>query len=73
MKWSIAAVSFIAASCMATMTFAQAPTVLRPPSAFAAIDDQRTRSVALFAEAGKVLQHPLPQLPSRDPPANAGR
>lgn len=31
---------------------------LRPVAAFAAIADRRERSVALFAEAGKVLQHP---------------
>jgi hypothetical protein len=31
---------------------------LRPASDFAAIADQRARAVALFQEAGKVLQHP---------------
>ncbi|HEV8642137.1 MAG TPA: Isoquinoline 1-oxidoreductase subunit [Methylomirabilota bacterium] len=31
---------------------------LRPPSAFAAIRDPSARAVALFVEAGKVLQHP---------------
>jgi hypothetical protein len=31
---------------------------LRPPSAFAGISDPAERSAALFAEAGKVLQHP---------------
>ncbi len=31
---------------------------LRPASSFAAIADQRARSLALFEEAGKVLQHP---------------
>ena len=31
---------------------------LRPPEAFADIADQRARSVALFEEAGKVIQHP---------------
>jgi hypothetical protein len=31
---------------------------LRPPSAFDAITDQAGRSVALFEEAGKVIQHP---------------
>jgi hypothetical protein len=31
---------------------------LRPASAFADIADQRTRSLALFEEAAKVLQHP---------------
>jgi hypothetical protein len=31
---------------------------LRPASSFAGIADQRARAVALFGEAGKVLQHP---------------
>jgi hypothetical protein len=31
---------------------------LRPASSFASIADQRARSIALFEEAGKVLQHP---------------
>jgi len=31
---------------------------LRPPSAFAGIAEDRQRSIALFIEAGKVLQHP---------------
>jgi hypothetical protein len=31
---------------------------LRPPTAFDAITDQAERSVALFEEAGKVIQHP---------------
>lgn len=31
---------------------------LRPVSAFASIADQRARALALFEEAGKVLQHP---------------
>jgi hypothetical protein len=31
---------------------------LRPPGAFARIGDTAARSAALFAEAGKVLQHP---------------
>ena len=31
---------------------------LRAPDAFAGIDDQRARAVALFEEMGKVLQHP---------------
>lgn len=31
---------------------------LKPVSAFAAIADQNERSVALFTEAGKVIQHP---------------
>jgi hypothetical protein len=31
---------------------------LRPASSFGSIADQRARSIALFEEAGKVLQHP---------------
>lgn len=31
---------------------------LRPAASFATIADQRSRSIALFEEAGKVLQHP---------------
>ncbi len=37
---------------------AQISRELRPPSAFAGIGDAAARSAALFAEAGKVLQHP---------------
>jgi hypothetical protein len=33
-------------------------TTLRPASSFASITDTRERSVALFREAGKVIQHP---------------
>ena len=31
---------------------------LRPASSFASIQDRRERSIALFGEAGKVIQHP---------------
>jgi hypothetical protein len=37
---------------------AEAGRALRPPSAFAGIRDPGERAVALFTEAGKVLQHP---------------
>jgi hypothetical protein len=37
---------------------AASPAELRPAAGFAGIADPRTRSLALFAEAGKVLQHP---------------
>jgi hypothetical protein len=38
---------------------ANAPTQdLKPAASFAAIGDERARSLALFEEAGKVLQHP---------------
>jgi hypothetical protein len=50
--------------CAAIVLAAAAPTVagqsgaLRPPSAFSSIADERERSQALFAEAGKVIQSP---------------
>jgi hypothetical protein len=34
------------------------PTELRPVSSFAGIADQQQRAIALFQEAGKVIQHP---------------
>lgn len=34
------------------------PVELRPPQAFESLRDRTARSVALFTEAGKVLQHP---------------
>jgi len=37
---------------------AQANATLRAPDAFASIPDRAQRSIALFTEAGKVLQHP---------------
>jgi hypothetical protein len=37
---------------------AATPDALRPAAAFAGIADQRARSLALFQEGGKVLQHP---------------
>ena len=37
---------------------AAAATALRPASAFAAIADERTRAIALFQEAAKVITHP---------------
>jgi hypothetical protein len=33
-------------------------TTLKPVTAFAGIKDEKTRSLALFAEVGKVIQHP---------------
>jgi hypothetical protein len=36
----------------------QMATTLKPLSAFDRIKDQKTRSLALFAEVGKVIQHP---------------
>lgn len=47
------------AACLVPATaLAQAARTLEPPSAFAGIADQHERSVALFKEAGKVLQNP---------------
>jgi hypothetical protein len=42
----------------ASTACAQAPDSLRGPEAFAVIQNPRDRSMALFTEAGKVLQHP---------------
>ncbi len=42
----------------ATLAPAGAAEALRPVDAFAGIADQTSRSVALFEEAGKVIQHP---------------
>jgi hypothetical protein len=36
----------------------QGPAELRPPNAFSSIQDPHERSMALFREAGKVIQHP---------------
>lgn len=47
--------------CFAAVLAAQAPAQaapLRPVSAFSNISDERSRSVALFTEAAKVIQHP---------------
>ena len=47
------------AACLVPATaFAQAARTLEPPGAFSGIADQHERSVALFMEAGKVLQNP---------------
>lgn len=57
-----AAVAGFIALAVAPATFAQTPAApsegLRGPAAFADIADPRARSVALFEEAGKVIQHP---------------
>lgn len=51
---------------------AQSPNALKPPSAFASIEDPVARSAALFAEAGRVFQsprclncHPVERLPTQ--------
>jgi hypothetical protein len=49
------------ACCVSSSVAADSPPqglALKPVSAFASISDQRARSVALFTEAGKVIQSP---------------
>lgn len=48
----------VANSGTASPPAANAPTTLRPASAFDSIANRRERSVALFQEAGKVILHP---------------
>ncbi len=52
-----------------------APGALRPPTAFAAIPDRAERSRALFAEVGRVIQHPrcLNCHPADDTPTQGER
>jgi hypothetical protein len=56
------ALALTMASTVSSLALAQtAPTgtdALRPVSSFSSIGDSRERAAALFAEAGKVLQHP---------------
>jgi hypothetical protein len=66
LKWLAAgAAAFVVLTGAAVQTFSQsgAPPVglakeLRPVSSFDSIPDTQSRSIALFQEAGKVLQHP---------------
>lgn len=51
-------VAGIAAVFISLPLAADAPSALRPPSAFAQITDTNARSVALFEEAGKVILNP---------------
>ncbi|BBD98415.1 hypothetical protein SAMIE_1019160 [Sphingobium amiense] len=51
-------VAAVAGGRAATRADAVLPTSLRPASDFAAIADPAQRSLALFGEVGKVLQHP---------------
>jgi hypothetical protein len=53
-----AAAALGAAAAAACPAGAQAGGGLRGPEAFASIGDRTARSLALFAEAGKVFQHP---------------
>ena len=63
MKLRAVSISLVVAAVAAAGALAVSPAggqtkALRPPSAFAGIRDPAARSVALFAEAGRVLQHP---------------
>jgi hypothetical protein len=53
-----AAVAILVAGAAVQTTLGQTAKELRPVSSFDAIADQRARSMALFEEAGRVLQHP---------------
>jgi hypothetical protein len=53
-----AAVAILVAGAAVQTTLGQTAKELRPVSSFDAIADQRARSIALFEEAGRVLQHP---------------
>jgi hypothetical protein len=61
---AIIAVTSLAGVGVAMPALAQSPEItapvgwLRPAADFAGIADERARSIALFEEAGKVLQHP---------------
>lgn len=55
---AVVAAGFVAAGLAATDARAQTARELKPVADFAGIADQTQRSVALFVEAGKVLQHP---------------
>ncbi|WP_040674520.1 hypothetical protein [Rhizobium grahamii] len=53
--------SLFAALPVSLMALAQVPaekSTLKPAASFAEITDQKARSVALFQEAGKVIEHP---------------
>lgn len=52
------AIAIIATGAIISNGQAESSRTLKPISAFAGIADKRERSVALFVEAGKVLQHP---------------
>jgi hypothetical protein len=54
-RWNLAAPALLVLAVPLAPALAEA---LRPPGDFAGIADPAQRSVALFQEAGKVLQHP---------------
>ena len=76
---AVAAASLIAGASMLAVgqpqAPANAPANLRPASSFAGMADNRARSLALFSEAGKVLQHPrcLNCHPATDRPTQTDR
>lgn len=54
-----AAAAVVSAGLLASLAFGRAsPANLRDPKSFDAITDSRARSIALFKEAGKVIQNP---------------
>jgi hypothetical protein len=57
MRWRADHIALAAAAVMLVAAAQQAPG-LKPVSAFAGIADPNARSVALFVEMGKVIQHP---------------
>ena len=58
LRTALASLSLAAPLMLAPAVAAQDLGGLRPPDAFAGIADPAARSVALFEEAGKVIQHP---------------
>ena len=56
-RWCLTWLVRLACCAVAVPAVAQ-ENALKPPSAFNGISDQRTRSVALFTEATRVMQHP---------------
>lgn len=69
----VALASGLVAAAVAQLGAPAQPGTLRPVAAFAAIQDQQARSVALFEEVGKVLQSPrcLNCHPATDRPTQA--
>lgn len=55
---ALIAAASIGAAASSTPDKAPAPAALKPLSAFASIKDRKARSLALFAEVGKVIQSP---------------
>lgn len=55
---AFAAVLFLSTSLSQAQENAKSPVELKPASAFEGIADKSERAIALFEEAGKVIQHP---------------